>query len=299
MILKQIYKTITLILVVFIFHNLQAETKDQRIKVELRTISHEFLLQLNDSTSRILPIEKIGGRYVVKFENEFAFEPDLLLFSVFKIYKEKNIQENFIVEVENCETKDLVHSFQVSQIEDMAMTPCRMRGIPKACYVFYFTEVENMVLLPENYIAENDDVPMTSKSSTTTYIYSFIFLLLASAGYYYYKTKETESEEVLPSDIYQISEYQFDKKAMTLTFNDKPTELSIKETDLLALLYSNENKTLEREYILNKVWEDEGSYVGRTLDVYISKLRKKLEQDGQVKIINVRGVGYRFVIHKI
>ncbi|MBK9591743.1 MAG: winged helix-turn-helix domain-containing protein [Crocinitomicaceae bacterium] len=51
-------------------------------------------------------------------------------------------------------------------------------------------------------------------------------------------------------------------------------ELSSKEADLLFLLFSNENKTLERAYILNLVWGDEGDYVGRTLDVFVSKLRK-------------------------
>ena len=60
-------------------------------------------------------------------------------------------------------------------------------------------------------------------------------------------------------------------------------ELSSKETDLLFLLFSNENTTLEREHILNVVWGDEGDYVGRTLDGFISKLRKKLEADASVK----------------
>jgi len=83
---------------------------------------------------------------------------------------------------------------------------------------------------------------------------------------------------------------------MKLNLKAQTIELSSKETDLLHLLYSNENQTLEREEILNKVWGDEGDYVGRTLDVFISKLRKKLEADSNVRIINVRGMGYRFVV---
>tara|TARA_B110000046_G_C13004434_1_gene403715 strand:- start:1725 stop:1979 length:255 start_codon:yes stop_codon:yes gene_type:complete len=84
---------------------------------------------------------------------------------------------------------------------------------------------------------------------------------------------------------------------MTLTLKAQSIELSSKESDLLCLLSSNENKTLKREYILNVVWGDEGDYVGRTLDVFISKLRKKLEADSSLKIVNIRGVGYRFVIN--
>jgi DNA-binding response OmpR family regulator len=49
---------------------------------------------------------------------------------------------------------------------------------------------------------------------------------------------------------------------------------------------------------LNKVWGDEGDYIGRTLDVFISKLRKKLEADSSIKIVNIRGVGYKLVMDK-
>ncbi len=97
-------------------------------------------------------------------------------------------------------------------------------------------------------------------------------------------------------DVVNIGLFQFDQKGMRLNLKAQSIELSSKETDLLYLLFTNENKTLEREYILNVVWGDEGDYVGRTLDVFISKLRKKLEADSNVKIINVRGVGYRFVV---
>ncbi|MBL6447968.1 winged helix-turn-helix transcriptional regulator [Fulvivirga sp. 29W222] len=83
---------------------------------------------------------------------------------------------------------------------------------------------------------------------------------------------------------------------MTLSHKYKTTELSGKEADLLYLLYSSENQTLKREYILKVVWGDEGDYVGRTLDVFISKLRKKLVADTSLKIINIRGIGYKFVI---
>jgi DNA-binding response OmpR family regulator len=55
------------------------------------------------------------------------------------------------------------------------------------------------------------------------------------------------------------------------------------------------HSTVERDYLLRTVWGDEGNYIGRTLDVFISKLRKKLEDDASVKIINVRGVGYKLI----
>lgn len=64
---------------------------------------------------------------------------------------------------------------------------------------------------------------------------------------------------------------------------------------MLLLLHANVNQTIERVEILNIVWGDEGDYIGRTLDVFISKRRKKLEGDTNLQIVNIRGVGYKLV----
>lgn len=84
---------------------------------------------------------------------------------------------------------------------------------------------------------------------------------------------------------------------MNLLFADTKIELTSKEADLLSLLHSSANTTIAREQILEIVWGDEGDYIGRTLDVFISKLRKKLEDDPSVKIVNIRGVGYKLILN--
>ena len=93
-----------------------------------------------------------------------------------------------------------------------------------------------------------------------------------------------------------MGKYHFDKLNAELIIEEQRIELTSKEADLLMLLYDTVNTTVEREVLLNRVWGDEGDYIGRTLDVFISKLRKKLEFDTQVKIVNVRGVGYKLVM---
>ena len=83
--------------------------------------------------------------------------------------------------------------------------------------------------------------------------------------------------KVKPNDttnFIEIGKYQLNKTTMELVFKAQKVTLSAKETDLLYLLYTNCNTTLEKGYILEAVWGDSGDYVGRTLDVYISKLRK-------------------------
>ena len=284
MIFNLLYKHILVLsIIVLVIPNAKAETKDQHTKVALRTIGHEFLLQINDSTSRILPIKKIDGRYAIQFEKTFSYEPDLLSFAAVKVMEENNITENYIVEVEKCGSKEVIHSFEISLNNKDNMMACRRRLNPKGCYVFYFTIIENKM--------GSADIAV---SSGFNYIYFIIVLIMVAFVILYFNKRRKKSK--LPPDLISIGQYQFDKKGMTLVFKAESVELSSKESDLLFLLFSNENKTLEREYILNSIWGNGGNYVGRTLDVFISKLRKKLEADSNLKIINVRGVGYRFVV---
>jgi hypothetical protein len=280
--IKTLKHQFLLLLAVFLFSTLQAETKDQHIKVALRTIGHEFLLQLNDSTSRVLPIELIEGRYAVKFEKEFSFEPDFLFFATFKVLEEFEITDSYIVEVEECDTPKVIHSFEASLTKDEEGIACKLRAFPADCYVFYFTVIEN----------EQPKV----KATTGWELWIILLIIVAVGGWAVFLIKQKRRSKQ-NADVLNIGLFQFDQKGMRLNLKAQTIELSSKETDLLYLLFSNENKTLEREYILNVVWGDEGDYVGRTLDVFISKLRKKLEADSNVKIINVRGVGYRFVVN--
>lgn len=261
--------------------------EEQHIKVALRMVGHELLLQTGDSTSRVLPIVKVNDRYRIQFENELSFEPDLLSGTVFKVVKEGQIANSFIVEVQKCENQEVVYSFEKRRLEEDNMVPCKSRPLSKDCYEVYFTIVEESII---SIIAEDDSDVINRKNAIP-----FVFVLLLTGVIAFVKRKK---RKVKPnSDWITFGEYQFDKKGMKLICKGKREELSGKEADLLELLYENENKTLEREQILNVVWGDEGDYIGRTLDVFISKLRKKLEADPNLKIVNIRGVGYRFVIN--
>jgi len=99
-----------------------------------------------------------------------------------------------------------------------------------------------------------------------------------------------------PSHTIAIGQFRFDERSMTLTHGTTREELTGKEAELLMALFRAANTTLERDVLLKEVWGDAGDYVGRTLDVFISKLRKKLEADPNLRIINVRGIGYRLVL---
>jgi DNA-binding response OmpR family regulator len=76
----------------------------------------------------------------------------------------------------------------------------------------------------------------------------------------------------------------------------KEISLSKKECELLAIFIANPNQIIKRDELMKRVWEDHGVVVGRSLDTYISKLRKILKEDDTIKITNVHGVGYKLEV---
>ncbi|WP_240183027.1 winged helix-turn-helix domain-containing protein [Pedobacter jeongneungensis] len=88
----------------------------------------------------------------------------------------------------------------------------------------------------------------------------------------------------------------FDARNRKLIINEKTTDLTGTESRLLLIFALSPNETIERSRLQKEIWEDEGVIVGRSLDMFISKLRKKLEFDPSIKIVVIRGKGYKLEI---
>ena len=88
----------------------------------------------------------------------------------------------------------------------------------------------------------------------------------------------------------------FDAEARKLLINGKTIDLTKTETRVLRIFALSPNAPIERSRLQKEIWEDEGVIVGRSLDMFISKLRKKLESDTDVKIVVIRGKGYKLEI---
>jgi two-component system OmpR family response regulator len=93
----------------------------------------------------------------------------------------------------------------------------------------------------------------------------------------------------------QIGEYSFDNRRQLLLLKDKRISLTTKESELLDLLYRHKNQILERNYALKSIWIDDNYFNARSMDVYITRLRKYLKNDPAVKILNIHGRGYRLI----
>ncbi|MFN8700361.1 MAG: response regulator transcription factor [Flavobacteriales bacterium] len=105
---------------------------------------------------------------------------------------------------------------------------------------------------------------------------------------------------VLPADPdsaqeFRIGKYQFDYNKQRLMLNDEETKLTTKENELLYLLCKNKNGVMERSLALKAIWGDDNYFNGRSMDVYIAKLRKHLRMDPSVEIINVHGRGFKLL----
>jgi DNA-binding response OmpR family regulator len=92
-----------------------------------------------------------------------------------------------------------------------------------------------------------------------------------------------------------IGNFTFNPKNQILISTSNSFKLTSRESDLLYHLYLKRNEILDRSFILNKLWGNDDFFNARSMDVFISKLRKKLKSDNQIQIINVRGFGYKLV----
>ncbi len=96
--------------------------------------------------------------------------------------------------------------------------------------------------------------------------------------------------------IFTLGRYTFDTRKQTLSEGENTVKLTTKESDLLKLLCQNANKVLERNYALKSIWIDDNYFNARSMDVYITKLRKHLKEEPTIEIINVHGKGYKLII---
>ena len=154
---------------------------------------------------------------------------------------------------------------------------------------------------------EDDSIPiifLTSKSQTQDVVEGF------TIGGNDYLKKPFSMEELIvrinnlldrtktqkTSDVLKLGDFIFDFPKQTLEYKDEnKVQLTHREAHLLFHLIKNKNNVLDRSQILNKLWGTNDFFSARSMDVFITKLRKKLKQDENIQIVNVRGFGYKLI----
>lgn len=106
------------------------------------------------------------------------------------------------------------------------------------------------------------------------------------------------SEKINYNHPKKIGKFLFYPEELTLTLGDESRKLTIKEMELIKFFSENINRVLNRNEILERVWGSNDYFLGRSLDVFISRLRKYFKADPNIKIVNLHGIGFRFSIKK-
>ncbi len=109
------------------------------------------------------------------------------------------------------------------------------------------------------------------------------------------KRNEEQNKEIANTE-YDLGQYHFIPKLRELSIGEKKTTLSPKENELLKMLSEYKNDLLQRDQALKKIWGNDNYFNGRSMDVYIAKLRKYLKEDPNVEIVNIHGNGFRLIV---
>ena len=282
------------------------EYEAARREVLLRRIGHEILLQAGDSTSQVLPVKRLtDNEYQLSFANPFTFQPELLVSTTQCLLGNDPVSTDYIVNVLNCSNASVVYGYAIARNKKDDIVSCLGRIQPEACYRI------NIKFKPGSI-------------GTSRYEYLFWSLFaIVVIGFVFmrgYKPRETTTElaesperpdlpeesPVLPEspdslqsqqrNLFNLGSIVFDTEARRLSVNDTIIDLTKTETRVLRIFAMAPNEAIERSRLQKEIWEDEGIIVGRSLDMFISKLRKKLESDPSIKISVIRGKGYKLEI---
>ena len=257
----------------------------KQVKISLREVGNELLLSNQDSTSLVLPITKLEKtKYRLTFQDSLSFDPRTLVAATDSSLRRGNLPMNYRVEVIECGKQEVAYSYAMSVKKEVTLVPCGGRVLPQNCYAI--------------------EVKFVEKSKTTGgispqqifYALIAIVAVLFLLSFFVSKRILDPSAKETIGDFESIGIFKFYPEQNKLVKEAVEIGLSKKECELLALFVARPNQIIKRDELTKRVWEDNGVFVGRSLDTYISKLRKKLKEDKAIKLTNVHGVGYKLEI---
>jgi len=260
-----------------------------RREVLLRRIGHEILLQSGDSISRVLPVKKISeNEYQVSFEKELTFQPDVLVKTTQRLLANDPLTNNYIVNVLNCADASVAYGYAISKNKKDDIVSCIGRKQPVGCYMI------NIKFKPTGIATARNGYLLGTLLLFA--VVGFAFLRPVKQRKALIDSQDTDLRHSRHAGIFTLGAISFDPEARKLMINGNSTDLTRTEARVLRIFALSPNEAIERSRLQKEIWEDEGVIVGRSLDMFISKLRKKLESDPGVKIVVIRGKGYKLEI---
>ena len=284
---KSIYSFLVLAIIVFftwMFLNSENTNEhfSEKVKLSLRAIGNQLLLKNQDSTSLVLPVVELeNSTYALSFQHQLTFEPESLVTLIKNSFHKSSLPKYYSVEVIQCTDQEVAYSYEIKNETENDIIPCKGRFLPENCYII--------------------EVRFTKRTSFInnkhTFLYALIFVVFISLFVVFFNKRKYDVKPEENNSAYTtIGSFQFYPEQNKLVKKAQEISLSKKECELLEIFVANPNQIIKRDELTKKVWEDNGVFVGRSLDTYISKLRKKLKEDATIKLTNVHGVGYKLEI---
>jgi DNA-binding winged helix-turn-helix (wHTH) protein len=284
-----------LLLMQFVLHFAADAPKEvglhpDKVNLALRRTAHLIYLHAGDSTSTVAPITRQNeNTWLVRLQKNINYDsiPELLQ-SSFEVH---GIHSDYDVAILGCFDGMIILGYNYSDFEKNKTLPCSGREATSGCYNLQVT-----FPLP---------LPEKANSTNSAWILGIFGLFLGSLLFALFrknnrppqipvlmdeetdKTTEGEQKWIVFQGI------SFHPARQIIVENGVSTTLTYRESKLLQLFFNHPNQVLERRFLLEQVWEDEGIMVGRSLDVFVSRLRKKITCPA-IKIVAVHGIGYRF-----
>lgn len=253
------------------------------VKIALREVGNQLLLSNQDSTSLVLPILELEKfKFKLSFQKQLSFEPTSLVATVKNIFQKAELPNYYRVEVVQCSDGEVAYSYVVNNQSEKDIIPCAGRFLPDNCYTIEVEFINNLA---------------SFFSKQVLLFMLFFVILIFFLDYKFSKRKQAEKQIKIDSTHTKVGVFQFYPEQNKLVKQAIEINLSKKECELLAIFVANPNQIIKRDELTKRVWEDHGVFVSRSLDTYISKLRKKLKDDETIKLTNVHGVGYKLEIN--
>ena len=254
----------------------------EQVNLALRRTLHHLLMENGDSTSAIPPVEQSSERsWYVELNRPFQYRnlPALLQSSL----DVHGIKRPYYVTVIRCLDGMIALGYHQQDFLQNKDIPCQCRDQSEECFRVSVTFTAAKVGTAGNKI----------------WWFALAGLLLIAAAWAYNKRPRVEAPlEAEPAFAgwETIGQTRFHPLQQVLECNGEKNSLTFRESKLLQVLAQHPNQLLERDVLQAQVWGEEGILTGRSLDMFISRLRKKLQSDSSLKISAVHGVGYRLEV---
>lgn len=245
----------------------------EQTHLAMRAIGDELLKSNNDLSTPVPPIQQSGAATLrLLIGRPIFIDPDNLVDLSLK-YLNASISLSLVVSVLDAATEEVVYGFEINHLKEQDI-PCLGRILPVSEYIIQTSFYD------QARFRVDTNVPALSLASAS--------VLFAFFGFSSMKGKKVQTT----GKVLLFGNLQLDLEQSKVLHNEQNIQLTEKEAQILAILFKYNGKLVTRDYLIEEVWLKNGVITGRSLDMYISRLRKKLQEMPFIQIVNQHGKGY-------